>query len=52
VLVGQLEVLAQRPDGGAVFARLQQAALADEEGFALAKELAAIATASASGSAP
>jgi indolepyruvate ferredoxin oxidoreductase beta subunit len=49
LLVGQLDVLAQRPDGAAVLARLQQAALADEEGFALAKELAAIATASAPG---
>jgi indolepyruvate ferredoxin oxidoreductase beta subunit len=48
-LVGQLDVLAQRPDGAAVLARLQQAALADEEGSALAKELAAIAAASASG---
>jgi indolepyruvate ferredoxin oxidoreductase, beta subunit len=52
MLVGQLDVLAHRPDGAAVLARLQDAALADEEGFALAKELAAIATASASGSAP
>jgi len=51
LLVGQLDVLAQRPDGAAVLARLQQAALADEEGSALAKELAAIGTASASGSA-
>ena len=52
VLVGQLDALAQRPDGAAVLARLQHAALADEEGSALAKELAAIATAPASGSAP
>jgi indolepyruvate ferredoxin oxidoreductase, beta subunit len=51
-IVGQLDMLAERPDGAAVLARLQQAALADEEGFALAKELAAIGTASASVSAP
>jgi indolepyruvate ferredoxin oxidoreductase beta subunit len=47
-LVGQLDVLAVRPDGAALMARLQEAALADEEGNTLAKELAAIAAPSAS----
>jgi indolepyruvate ferredoxin oxidoreductase beta subunit len=42
-LVGQLDALAARADGAAVLARLQEAALADEEGTALAKELAALA---------
>jgi indolepyruvate ferredoxin oxidoreductase, beta subunit len=41
-LVAQLDVLAARPDGALVLARLQAAALADEEGTALAKELAAL----------
>jgi indolepyruvate ferredoxin oxidoreductase, beta subunit len=41
-LVAQLDVLATRPDGAMVLAQLQTAALADEEGAALAKELAAI----------
>jgi indolepyruvate ferredoxin oxidoreductase beta subunit len=41
-LVGQLDVLAGRPDGAVVLARLQEAALADEEGAVLAKEIAAI----------
>jgi indolepyruvate ferredoxin oxidoreductase beta subunit len=41
-LVGQLDALAVRPDGAAVLARLQEAALADEEGATLAKELAAV----------
>jgi indolepyruvate ferredoxin oxidoreductase beta subunit len=41
-LVAQLNVLAVRADGAAVLARLQEAALADEEGTALTKELAAI----------
>jgi len=41
-LVAQLDVLAARPDGAAVLARLQGAALADEEGTDLAKELAAL----------
>ena len=36
--------LAPRPDGAAVFARLQAAALADEEGKALARELAEISS--------
>ncbi len=44
-LVGQLDVLAARTDGAVVLARLQDAALADEEGAALAKELAAIGAA-------
>ncbi|HEY3852463.1 MAG TPA: indolepyruvate oxidoreductase subunit beta family protein [Steroidobacteraceae bacterium] len=42
-LVGQLDALAARADGASVLARLQEAALADEEGSALAKELAAVA---------
>ena len=46
-LAGQLDALVTRPDGAAVFARLQEAALADEEGSALAKELAAVAGVSA-----
>jgi indolepyruvate ferredoxin oxidoreductase beta subunit len=41
-LVGQLDVLAVHPEGAAVLARLQEAALADEAGETLAKELAAI----------
>jgi indolepyruvate ferredoxin oxidoreductase, beta subunit len=41
-LVAQLEALAARPDGAVVLARLQVAALADEEGTALAKELATL----------
>ena len=43
-LLGKLDELAQRPDGAAVFARLQAAALADEEGKALARELAEISS--------
>jgi indolepyruvate ferredoxin oxidoreductase beta subunit len=46
-LVAQLDVLAARPDGAAVLARLQAAALADEEGTALAKELAVLGAPSA-----
>jgi indolepyruvate ferredoxin oxidoreductase beta subunit len=46
-LVAQLDVLAARPDGAVVLARLQGAALADEEGTALAKELAALGAPSA-----
>jgi indolepyruvate ferredoxin oxidoreductase, beta subunit len=42
VLLGQLEILAAREDGAALLARLQTAALADEEGQALARELVAI----------
>ncbi len=41
-LMSRLDALAARPDGAAVLARLQEAALADEEGEALAKELAAL----------
>jgi indolepyruvate ferredoxin oxidoreductase beta subunit len=42
-LLERLDALAAREDGAALFARLQVAALADEEGQALARELAAIA---------
>jgi indolepyruvate ferredoxin oxidoreductase, beta subunit len=41
-LVGQLEFLAARSDGAALLCRLQDAALADEEGEALAREIAAL----------
>jgi indolepyruvate ferredoxin oxidoreductase beta subunit len=41
-LVERLDLLAERPDGATVLARLQEAALADEEGTALARELAAV----------
>ena len=44
-LVDKIDELAPRPDGAAVFARLQAAALADEEGKALARELAEISSA-------
>ena len=44
LLSQQLEFLAARPDGAQHLARLQEAALADEEGTALAHELAALAT--------
>ena len=40
-LLARLDALAGRADGAAVMARLQEAALADEEGLTLAKELAA-----------
>lgn len=40
-LLSRLDALAARADGPAVMARLQEAALADEEGRTLAKELAA-----------
>ncbi len=43
-LVDRLDELAQRSDGAEVFARLQAAALADEEGKALARELAEISS--------
>ena len=43
-LVAKLDELAARPDGAAVFARLQVAALADEEGKTLARELAEISS--------
>ncbi|HEV2444193.1 MAG TPA: indolepyruvate oxidoreductase subunit beta family protein [Steroidobacteraceae bacterium] len=42
-LVSRLDALASRADGAAVMARLHEAALADEEGVALAKELAGLA---------
>lgn len=42
VLLEQLDSLAARNDGAALLARLQTAALADEEGQALARELMAI----------
>jgi indolepyruvate ferredoxin oxidoreductase beta subunit len=38
----QLERLAARPDGAAILSRLQEAALADEEGTALAREIATL----------
>ena len=40
-LLSRIDALAARADGAAVMARLQEAALADEEGLTLAKELAA-----------
>jgi indolepyruvate ferredoxin oxidoreductase beta subunit len=45
-LTGQLELLAARPDGAVLLARLQEAALADEEGTALARELASLTSVS------
>lgn len=41
-LLSRLDALAARADGAAVMARLHEAALADEEGTALAKELAGL----------
>ena len=41
-LVAQLERLGERPDGAGRFARLAEAALADEEGAQLAVEIAAL----------
>jgi indolepyruvate ferredoxin oxidoreductase beta subunit len=41
-LIDKLEMLAKRSDGAVVLARLQEAALADEEGKTLARELAAL----------
>jgi indolepyruvate ferredoxin oxidoreductase beta subunit len=41
-LVSQLEFLATRSDGAALLSRLHDAALADEEGQALAREIAAL----------
>ena len=38
-----LELLAARPDGAVLLSRLQEAALADEEGATLASEIASIA---------
>jgi indolepyruvate ferredoxin oxidoreductase, beta subunit len=46
-LVDKLDALAPRPDGAAVFARLQAAALADEEGKALARELDSVVSTTA-----
>jgi len=43
-LVDKIDELAPRDDGAEVFARLQAAALADEEGKALARELAEISS--------
>jgi indolepyruvate ferredoxin oxidoreductase beta subunit len=43
-LVEKIDDLAPRDDGADVFARLQAAALADEEGKALARELAEISS--------
>jgi indolepyruvate ferredoxin oxidoreductase beta subunit len=40
-LTQQLELLASRADGAVLLSRLQEAALADEEGTALAREIAA-----------
>jgi indolepyruvate ferredoxin oxidoreductase beta subunit len=42
-LVGQLDFLAARSDGAALLSRLQDAALADEEGQALRREVAVLA---------
>jgi len=42
VLLAQLDALSTRDDGATLLARLHAAALADEEGQALARELAAI----------
>jgi indolepyruvate ferredoxin oxidoreductase beta subunit len=47
LLLEQLSALAPRADGGAQLARLIEAALADEEGVALKRELAALAQAPA-----
>jgi indolepyruvate ferredoxin oxidoreductase beta subunit len=41
-LLGKVDVLAVRSDGGAVMAKLIEAALADEDGVALGRELAAL----------
>jgi indolepyruvate ferredoxin oxidoreductase, beta subunit len=48
-LVQQLELLASRPDGARLLAQLQEAALADEEGAALAREIASFSGAPALG---
>jgi indolepyruvate ferredoxin oxidoreductase beta subunit len=50
-LVAQLERLAARSDGAVLLSRLQEAALADEEGAALERELAALNGAGASAAA-
>jgi indolepyruvate ferredoxin oxidoreductase beta subunit len=41
-LVGQLDLLATRSDGAVLLSRLQDAALADEEGRGLAREIAVL----------
>ena len=45
-LLSRVDELAARPDGASFLARLHEAALADEEGAALARELAALAASS------
>ena len=50
-LLSRLEALAGRADGAAVMARLHEAALADEEGQALARELAGLASSGAASAA-
>ncbi|MGB6604528.1 MAG: indolepyruvate oxidoreductase subunit beta family protein [Steroidobacteraceae bacterium] len=47
-LTRQLERLASRADGAEILSRLQEAALADEEGEALAREIAALGAAGVS----
>jgi indolepyruvate ferredoxin oxidoreductase, beta subunit len=47
MLLEQLGTLEQRPDGARLLSRLQEAALADEEGAALARELVALQAAAA-----
>lgn len=42
ILLDRVQALAARPDGGVVLARLIEAALADEEGAGLRRELAAL----------
>jgi indolepyruvate ferredoxin oxidoreductase beta subunit len=42
-LMNSIEVLSTRPDGASVLSQLQEAALADEEGIALRRGLAALA---------
>jgi indolepyruvate ferredoxin oxidoreductase beta subunit len=51
LLAAELEVLAPRADGAQVLARLQDAALADEDGGALAQELTTLASGTAPGAA-
>lgn len=46
-LIERLDSLSTRPDGAAVLGRLQTAALADEEGKALARELASLSASAA-----
>jgi indolepyruvate ferredoxin oxidoreductase beta subunit len=50
-LTEQIERLAERPDGARVLSRLQEVALADEEGEALAREMAALSGAATAGDA-